>query len=70
MTAVLHINNTRKQLAIHRSLARYVNFRVAYAPGMPVTFSPPLRVNDPDMHHGTCVTSCNARALMHADIVN
>ena len=23
---------------------------------MPGTFSPPLRVNDPDMHHGTCVT--------------
>ena len=23
---------------------------------MPGTFSPPLRVNDPDMHYGTCVT--------------
>ena len=23
---------------------------------MPGTFSPPLRVSDPDMHHGTCVT--------------
>ena len=23
---------------------------------MPGTFSPPPRVNDPDMHHGTCVT--------------
>ena len=29
---------------------------VAHAPGMPGTFSPPLRVSDPDMHHGTCVT--------------
>ena len=24
--------------------------------GMPGTFSSPLRVSDPDMHHGTCVT--------------
>ena len=24
--------------------------------GIPGTFSPPLRVCDPDMHHGTCVT--------------
>ena len=30
--------------------------RVAHAPGMPGTFSPLPRVNDPDMHHGTCVT--------------
>ena len=30
--------------------------RVAHAPGMPGTFSPPPRVSDPDMHHGTCVT--------------
>ena len=29
--------------------------RVAHAPGLPGTFSPPPRVNDPDMHHGTCV---------------
>ena len=28
----------------------------AHAPGMPRTFSPPPRVRDPDMHHGTCVT--------------
>ena len=28
----------------------------AHAPGMPGTFSPPLRVSDPDMHHATCVT--------------
>ena len=37
-------------------LARYVKLRVAHAPGMPGTFSPPRRVCDPDMHHGTCVT--------------
>ena len=28
----------------------------AHAPGMPGTFSPSPQVNDPDMHHGTCVT--------------
>ena len=37
-------------------LARYVKLRVAHAPGMSGTFYPPLRVSDPDMHHGTCVT--------------
>ena len=37
-------------------LARYVKLRVAHAPGMPGTFSPPPRVSDHDMHHGTCVT--------------
>ena len=39
----------------HGLRARYVKSRVAHAPGMPGTFSPPQRVNDPDMHHGTCV---------------
>ena len=37
-------------------LARYVKLRVAHTLGMPGTFSPPPRVSDPDMHHGTCVT--------------
>ena len=37
-------------------LARYVKLQVAHAPGMPGTFSPPPRVSDPDMQHGTCVT--------------
>ena len=37
-------------------LAKYVKWRTAHAPGMPGTFSPPPRVSDPDMHHGTCVT--------------
>ena len=37
-------------------LASYVKLWVAHAPGMPGTFSPPPRVSDPDMHHGTCVT--------------
>ena len=29
---------------------------VAHAPGMPGRFSQPPRVNDPDIHHGTCLT--------------
>ena len=37
-------------------VARYVKMRVAHGPGMPGTFSPPPRVSDPDMRHGTCVT--------------
>ena len=41
---------------LHGPLARYVKLRVAHAPGMPGTFSPPSRVSDPDMHHGTCAT--------------
>ena len=44
----------------HRSgygpLSRYVISRIAHAPGMPGTFSPPPWVSDPDMHHGTYVT--------------
>ena len=40
----------------HCPLTRYVNLRVAHAPGMRGTFSPPPRFSDPDMHHGTCVT--------------
>ena len=39
----------------------------AHAPGMPETFSPPPRVNDRDMLHGTCG---HARAVMHAGIAN
>ena len=37
-------------------LARYVDLRVAHAPVMPGTFSPPPRVSDSNMPHGTCVT--------------
>ena len=40
----------------HGPLARYVKLWVAHVPGMPGTFSPPLRVSDPDMNHGTCLT--------------
>ena len=40
----------------HGPLARYVKLRIAHAPGMPGSFSPPPRVSDPGMHHGMCVT--------------
>ena len=49
-------------------LARYVKLRVAHAPGMPGTFSPPPRASDPDMHHGTCMTHvpwCMSGSLTH-----
>ena len=41
---------------LHGPFTRYVKLRGAHAPRMPGTFSPPQRVSDPDMHHGTCVT--------------
>ena len=52
----------------HGSLDRYVNLRVAHAPGMPGTFSAtdfkkkPL-VSDPEMHHGTHVPWCMSGSL-------
>ena len=45
-----------RQAVSHGPLARYIKLQVAHAPGMRGTFSPPPRVSDPDMHHGTCVT--------------
>ena len=39
-------------------LTRYSKLRVAHAPGMPGTFSPPPGVSDPDMHHSTCLHTC------------
>ena len=53
---------------IYGPLARYVKLRVAHAPGMPGTFSPPSWVGDPDMHHGTCLT--HVPAMMRAGIAN
>ena len=41
---------------VHGPLTRYVKLCVAHVPGMPETLSPPPRVSDPDIHHGTCVT--------------
>ena len=43
-------------MPVHGPLTRYAKLRVAHAPVMPRTFSPPHLVSDLDMHHGTCVT--------------
>ena len=40
----------------HGPLTRYVKLCVVHTLRMPGMFSPPPRVSDPDMHHGTCVT--------------
>ena len=53
LTVIFHKNNHDY---IYGPLARCAKLRVAHAPGMPATFSPPPRVSDPDMYHGTCVT--------------
>ena len=50
------VMNNKKELSNHRPLTRYVKLRVAQAPGISGTFSPPPRVSDPNMHHSTCVT--------------
>ena len=55
-SAVLLYRNYVIQCCYHGPLTRYVKLRVAHVPGMPETFSPPPRVSDPDMYHGTCVT--------------
>ena len=52
---------------LNGSLAKYEKLQVAHAAGMPGTFSPPPRVSDPDMLHGTCVTHmscCMPRSLI------
>ena len=41
---------------VNEPLTRYVKLQVAHAPGIPGTFSPPPRGNDPDRYHGMCVT--------------
>ena len=46
---------TMRCLLCYGPLTRYATLRVAHVPGMPEKFSPPPRVSDPDMHHGTCV---------------
>ena len=57
----LCICNTLFAICRHGPLTRYVKLRVAHAPRMPGTLSPPRLqrkplVSDPGMHHGTCVT--------------
>ena len=59
MVGWIHFQRAHSRLICtleHGPLARYVKLRVAHAPGMPGTFSPPPRVSDTDMHHGTSVT--------------
>ena len=46
---------TKSLTDVHGPLIRYVKFRVAHAPKMPGTFPLTPRLNDPDMHHCTCV---------------
>ena len=52
----IYLNSNLRWCYFHGPLTRYVTCRIARAPGMPGTFSPPPRVSDPDMSHGTCVT--------------
>ena len=54
---------------LHGPLTRYVKLRIAHAPGMSGTFSPPPTSKetascDSGMHYGTCVT----RVVMHVGI--
>ena len=48
----------------HGPLTRYAKLWVVHAPGMTRTFSPPPRVSDPDIHHGTCVTHAHVPGCM------
>ena len=50
------VNVMQMKYTLHCGQMKYVNLLVVHVPGMPVTFSPPPRVSDPDMHRGTCVT--------------
>ena len=50
------MNISTRAILSHGPLARYAKLLVVHALGMPETFSPPPRINDPDMHYGTCVT--------------
>ena len=54
--AILFIILRVSTALIHGPLTRYAKLQVAHVPGMPGTFSPPQRISDPDMYHGTCVT--------------
>ena len=40
----------------HGPLARYIKLEIAYVLGIPGTFSLPLRVSYPSMHHSTSLT--------------
>ena len=61
-----HIKSYLSCYFLRGPLARYVQLRVAHALGRPATFSPPQRISDPDMHHGTwhtCRNACRDRWL-------
>ena len=57
------LNERWSLMKVKYTLVRYIKLRIAHAPGM---FSLPSRVNDPDMHHGMCMTHvpwCMSRSL-------
>ena len=60
--AVVWFDNTYRlvsgllHLCFYGPLTRYIKLRVAHAPEMPGTLSPPPLASDPNMHHGTCMT--------------
>ena len=56
MFVPVRVKQRMNQYHLYGPRARYAKLRVAHASGMPGTLSPPPRVSDPDMHHGTCVT--------------
>ena len=50
----------------HGPVTRYLELQVAHGPGMPGLFSPPRRINDPNMHNSMCmrhVPWCMPRVL-------
>ena len=53
---VLAFSEVHTLFMLWSHLIRYAKLRVAHAPGILGTFSPPPKFSDPDMHHGTCVT--------------
>ena len=55
------LQDTRDILTANGPLARYVRLRVAHAPGMPGTFSPPARLAIP-----TCITAPVSRTCRNA----
>ena len=55
-THEVSFGGTLTRRLIHGPFTRYAKLRVTHAPGMSGTFSPPLQVSDPDVHHDTCVT--------------
>ena len=56
MSFILQIKSIFMESYYNGPLTRCVKLRVTQAPGMPGTFSAPLRASNPDMHHGSCVT--------------